>query len=153
MAFTVEEFEEYLVEVVQRMEQPEASEPLTRWTEELSGDLGEGFLGSRSPDGQAWRPLKKKRSGKSRRGGSRNPGRRPLIDTGDLMLSVISDGRGHVETITGDEVIFGTEDELARIHQDGRGPIPERPFIGVSEEMENRALEIVADFLIERMDF
>lgn len=139
---TPEEATRWLDGILSVMDEPRAREPLKRWGQELAGELGTGFLRSESPTGQKWPPLKR------RRPKGHNQGIRPLIDFGDLMLSVISDSPDHIERITDDSIVFGTSDFKAAFHQFGTRVIPPRPFLGVSDEMADRATELLAEHQI-----
>lgn len=142
---SVEEFGEFLNGVVDSLEQPQAAGVLAEWNDELAGDLAESFLNSKSPDGKAWAPLMHPRS----KGHSR-----PLIDTGALMRSVVSDGAGHIEIITQDSTTFGTSVEYAGVQQEGskKKNIPVRPFIGIPDKSIDKATEMLSQHIITVID-
>lgn len=72
-------------------------------------ELRRGFETGTAPDGSSWAPLKHARpNGRSH----------PLWDTGALVRS-IGAGQGHVEQMTGDTFILGTNLKYAHIHQYG----------------------------------
>lgn len=144
---TVNELGKFIDGVIGELEKPQAKGVLDSWVDHLAGDLGEGFLKSRSPDGKPWKPIQP-------RGEGHNPGHRPLIDTGMLMQSVVSNGKGHIEVVTNDTAIFGTSIEYAGVHQYGRkdGSIVARPFIGIPQSSLIVAMEKIADHLMTRID-
>ncbi len=135
----------WLDDLLSTMQHPKAAPALKAWGQELAGALGVGFLRSVSPAGKPWRPLKRPRP----RG--HNPGSRPLIDFGDMMLSVIGSSPDHIEDITDDSISFGTKDKKAAFHQFGTRYIPSRPFVGVSDEMADRAAEILTEHQIHQI--
>lgn len=145
-AIPAEKAKEFMEEIDLTMKNPFALEVLTRWTEELAGDLGRGFLSSKDPSGNSWAPLKHPRPA------GRNQGHRPLIDTSTLMRSVISKNLGNIEEITDNSVTYGTDIEYAAFHQFGSGNVPARPFVGVSDAMIERAEEMIADHMIRQLD-
>lgn len=116
-------------------------------SEFAAGEFGRNFLGSHTPTGQAWPPLKRPRPL------GHNPGTRPLIDTGMLMHSVISDGPGHVNVIADDLMTIGTTNFKAVFHQfgtkhkSGTEHIPARPFIGANDRIADQAAEYVLEEL------
>lgn len=136
----------WLSEVVDSLEVPLAQKPLQEWSQQFAGDIGKGFLSSESPTGHKWPPLKRKRPP------GHNSGTRPLIDFGNLMLSLISDGEGHIEVITGDTATFGTRVDYARYHQDGTRLIPQREFLDVNDDQATLAAELVGEHLVERIE-
>ena len=77
--------------------------------------IREGFDRSRAPSGVAWKPLRAPRS-------RRRPGRRPLVDTGQLRAwashAVVAGS-----TATWDAPGYGA------FHQLGASRIPARPFL------------------------
>lgn len=103
------------------------------------------FISSRGPDGKTWEPLKR------RRPIGHNQGLRPLIDTGAMFASVVSDGAGHFETISKSEAEIGSHDPKVEFHQYGTKHIPARPFFGMSPELdkllENRAADRLAEII------
>lgn len=135
----------WLDKLVALVQKPKLAEVIQQWLTHLAGELGKGFLQSRGPDGQTWPALKQ------RRPKGHNQGHRPLIDFGDLLASVASDGNGHVEIVGDDSAEFGTNLDYAGIHQDGGGRIPARPFVGVSDEMADLVTDMVADELMKQI--
>ena len=82
------------------------------------------FFEQRSPDGQAWAPLKKPR------GRGHNPSSRALFDSGKLFESIT------YEELGADAVAVGfTHDAFyGKFHQDGTRHIPARPFLGIGPD-------------------
>jgi phage virion morphogenesis protein len=80
------------------------------------------FMESRSPEGQRWPGLKKPRSP------GRNPGTRPLYDSGELYESITYvAGENEVSIGYPGETFYG------RFHQHGTRWIPQRRFLGLRE--------------------
>ncbi len=80
------------------------------------------FMESRTPEGRRWPGLKKPR------GPGRNPGERPLYDSGELYESI-------TYTVNADSVEIGYPGETfyGRFHQHGTRWIPERRFLGLRD--------------------
>ena len=134
-------------EVLDDIRIPEA---MRKIEEMIVGELSQNFLGSHGPDGSPYPPLKHPRPK------GHNPGTRPLIDTGALLASVVSDSPGHISIATDDSLETGTQDEKAIWQQEGtmrKGVphIPARPFVGLNDAIINQAVDIVADELIKQM--
>lgn len=138
----VEQLPQFLDQLGNLLEHPQLANPIHNWLTHLAGDLGQAFLSSRSPDGTPWPPLKRKRPK------GHNPGHRPLIDFGKLLASVVSDGTGHVETVTDDSAEFGTSVDYAGYQNFGTSHIPAREFMAASDDMQDLAAELVASDLI-----
>lgn len=128
-----------------------ASAPLTRPFKAIAIVMASHaklcFQASRAPDGTAWKPLKRPRSGKRHKGS--NP--KPLLDTGLLRASVSARGAGHIERIEGNALIFGSNLFYAGWMNDGTKRIPARPFLGFSLELLDTIDDILADYLSEQV--
>lgn len=154
---TDEELAEFLDGAVKVAERPDFTPELTAWVQDTTGKLGQYMTSGRSPDGTPYRPLKRKRPpGHNQKSG-------PLIDTGEMMLSLIGDASGHIEGVSGDEAFLGTGHgketdrgniPVASIHQHGsaKAKIPARPFIGFNAEIIEHARQLVAGGFAERID-
>jgi len=75
---------------------------------------------------------------------------KPLVDQGNLMRQISYDVFG------GDTLIVGSSMEYAAMQQFGGtksefpslwGDIPARPFLGISEDDQNKILESISDYL------
>lgn len=148
---SVEELGDFLYGVVGSLEKPQAAGVLAEWNDELAGDLAESFLNSKSPDVKPWPPLKTPRPK------GHNQGLRPLIDTGALMRSVVSNGAGHIEIVTQDSSTFGTNIEYAAVQHFGNKPssknnTPARPFMGISNKTLDKAAEMLSHHIITVID-
>ena len=95
------------------------------------------FVGSRSPAGAPWAPLK---NPSAARGGARA---RPLRDTERLMRS-FGAGAEHVERVTATSLVWGTAVPYAGFHQFGTRRIPARPFLGLTPAAAETVGRIVA---------
>ena len=141
-AITLDDLPKFLDGIAAAMVAPKAEEPIRKTAQHIAGELGRGFQSSVDPSGTAWAPLKRPRPA------GHNPGTRPLIDTGEMMLSAISDGSGHIEQVTGDSLAYGTSNWKAKIHQGGTARIPARPLVGWTKGSADYAVESVADHLV-----
>jgi phage virion morphogenesis protein len=65
-----------------------------------------------------------------------------LVLEGDLLDSIMYE-------VTKDEVVIGSPLIYARTHQEGRGAIPARPYLGLSHENRDEVLDVVTTFLDE----
>lgn len=118
-------------------------------------DLGGGKIG----DG---------RIGKTKLAAARKAGLKPdktiLIDKGAMQSSVRFRGNSnHVENFTANEMVWGTSDPKAAIHQYGAERqvydevtetwkdvvIPARPFVGWSDAAIDKTVDIIADAAVE----
>lgn len=141
----------FLESLVRRVNQPRMRDTLGLWLDLLQSDLALGFLNSRSPEGKTWPALKRKRSPIP----PHNPGRRPLIDFGNLLASVAGNGSGHVEDVQDDHAVMGTNLPYSQVHQTGTlktDRIPARPFLGVPDTSADELAEMVADELVKQLD-
>jgi phage gpG-like protein len=136
---------EFLESVERLAENPSVKRGLQRTAEEFVGELGEMMVRSVSPDGRPYAPLKNPRPP----GHNQNSG--PLIDTGQMMLSLISDAEGHLESIGDDRAEVGTNDFKAIFHQFGTKKMVARPFVGVNDEMADIAQIRVAEDLADQI--
>ena len=87
--------------------------PLKRAALIVKSDIQDHFRKQQAPDGTSWAPLKHQRV----RPGSSN---QALRDTGLLLASVTSKSAdGHIEEVTGDRLVYGTNLIQAAIHHYG----------------------------------
>jgi phage virion morphogenesis protein len=97
----------------------------------------ENFRGAHAPDGKPWEKLKPSTI-RSRRKGRRAGTPEPLLDTGILIGSLTASfGTTSVE--------YGTNVNYAAYQQQGTRTIPPRPFLGITDPMEETIEQIVAD--------
>lgn len=144
----------YLNGEAERLLHLDYSKPLKQCAFILSAALKEGFVHARAPDGSPWKPLLK-----PRRKGTRNKGKgarrrssttnQPLWDTGRLVASMGA-GSDHVEHITCDSLVFGTNVSYAVFHQFGTRTIPARPFLGFSADAIAKIEDVLATFIAEQ---
>lgn len=130
------------------------SQPLRKCAYILSADLKEGFVHARAPDGSPWKPLKR-----PRKKGTRNKGKgsrrrssttsQPLWDTGRLVASMGA-GTDHVQQVTSDSLVFGTNVSYAPFHQLGTRTIPARPFLGFSAQAVAHIESVLETFIAEQ---
>lgn len=79
----------------------------------IKADVKENFAAGRSPDGTPWPPLAHPRP--SSKGSDQ-----PLRDKGLLAASINSaNAQGHIEELTDNYFLMGTNLEYARLHQEG----------------------------------
>lgn len=126
--------------------------------ETLLNSTRERFNTSTDPSGRKWAPLKPstlaaraRAAGGSIKGG-KNKGRygkraalafataKPLIFKGNLM-GLLNYRADKTSVRVGTPLIYGAT------HQFGRGPIPARPFLGLSQSDEAAVLDILNDHL------
>lgn len=145
---TVDELGSFLDGVTKNLANPQSSEVLSEWNDVLAGDLAKGYLGSRSPAGEVYAPLKHPRPK------GHNQGTQPLIDSGSLVQSVVSDGTGHIEIVIEDSTIFETSVFYAGVHQlrSKKENIPARPFMGVPDQALDTVTEMLSQHLFTIID-
>ena len=111
-------------------------------------DMGEHFMRSiderfdaqKSPDGQPWEPNKPATLAKKRRPEILTESKRLR----DSIVYNVEDGGLEIGT----NVIYGAIHQLGG--QAGRGvTLPERPYLGVSDDDRDAILEIASDYLAE----
>ena len=91
----------------------------------IRSDAAKNFQEGHGPDGRLWPPVSGLTAG-ARRNASEGGGAKPLLDTGILRASVLSQsGKGHVEEVTRRQLIFGTNLDYAGQHQQGFSPNPQ----------------------------
>lgn len=106
------------------------TKPLRDCRQAIVSTTKENFTGGHGPDGRGWPPLKHGRPGGKQAG-------LPLRDKGLLMASIISAGRGHIETLTPTTLVVGTNLEYAAIHQYGGTITPKgHPFLAIPQTRE-----------------
>jgi hypothetical protein len=147
---TQEEVDQYLDRLVEALSGGDMSGPLKRWSQDAQGLLGQYMAQGRSPDGTPYKPLKNPRpEGHNQQSG-------PLIDFGDMLLSLVGEGSGSIFELTERSVTTGTEHQkngvnVAAVHQYGTrdGRIPARPFVGWNDELMALAVQRVTEGLAE----
>lgn len=101
------------------------------------------FKESKSPKGETWKALAPATIANRR---NRNKGSiKPLVDTGRLRNSVTFDVR------SGREVAIGTTVIYAPTHHFGRGRIPARPFMGVTNAEENQLVRRIQGWTVRQL--
>lgn len=113
----------------------------------LFGDIGEYLIEStqarfdvqQSPDGEPWLPL----SPRYARRKPKNADRILVLDA--LMRDTLAYNAGPRE------MEFGTNRIYAATHQFGRGNIPARPFLGISDDDENEILKLLRDYVADEL--
>lgn len=113
---------------------------LDRFRQLVADSVADNFAGSHDPSGHPWAPLKRPR-----------PGRKPLIRTGDLMMSAVEMAWHSQRTRDGLQFDFDLLPFYGRFHQDGTATIPARPFFGISAELTHRAEEMLAQDVLAKM--
>lgn len=78
----------------------------------------------------------------------------PLVETGEMKASVLNVSHpNHIGEYSHRGLLFGTEDEKGIYHQFGTRKIPQRAFIGMSEDLLNEVVGGVADHTVEGLKF
>lgn len=85
------------------------------------------FRDSVDPEGKAWAKLKYRKG-------------KPLLKTGRLRSSITF-------SATDSYLDVGTNVEYAAMHQYGKGKVPQRAFLGLSQKDEDSILKIVSNVL------
>lgn len=118
------------------------SDGLAEFLPVLRGDHQEMFSGEHDSSGAQWAPLAQ--STINRKGHERI-----LFESGHLQSSLVQKGGAdHLENVNHRELIFGTEDEKAGLHQSGKGRMPARPPVGLKEKTLDKIVDSVADLTI-----
>ena len=107
--YTVEAFERWAANKAQEMTDPDFTQPLIVCKYLVSTSTKDNFVRAHDPLNQPWPPLKH-----PRKGGKTHP----LWDTGRLVASTGA-GVGHVEHLSRDTLIYGTNVVYAGIHNYG----------------------------------
>ena len=101
--------------------------------------IRERFNKEQSPEGQKWKPLVestiRRRKKRHKRGNMKI-----LQDTGELRRSVAYEAHD-------DSVRVGSKLKYARTHQFGRGRIPARPFLGVTDKEKQHITSMFRQYL------
>jgi len=140
-----DEVPDYFRKLLSLPERMSLAEPMGLIGAIASMGLAEHILTSTSPAGVPYAPLKRPRP----RG--HNPSPTPLIDMGGLIQSLLS-GSDHISDITNRSATVGTSHWKAIFHEEGTSRIPARPFIGISEETEAFAPEVLGGFIMRQFD-
>lgn len=128
-----------------QLKRTDFTKPLKQCRLLIASETKKNFDEGHSPDGTIWAPLKGPRS--HGRGGTK-----PLVDRGILMASTTAaegGGRGSVNVLLPDQLIFGTNLEYAAVHNYGFAPrnIPQRQFAGINDRTLEKIDNIFGDFL------
>ena len=107
--------------------------------EEIENQTKERFASKRAPDGEVWQPWSEKYAARI---GRRYPGASLLVRRRQLEQSIT-----HV--VEGEELVVGSNMEYAAAHQYGWEDIPERPYLGLTDEHVGELGMLVEDFLEE----
>lgn len=123
--------------------EPHAREDIQGWVDQTKHELGQLIENQTSPNGIPYAPLAA--STVARKGHST-----ALFETGQLIRSLVSNGDGHVEEVTDNSAVLGTDHRkdgkpVAEFLHGGTDKIPARPFVGVNEDMADHAAELIAD--------
>ena len=103
----------------------DSSEPLVKSRIWMYKDILEHFEKETGPEGK-WQPLKPSTIKRRRKGSARI-----LQDTGRLRMSIsgYSDNK---------RAVVGTNLMYARMHQEGKGRVPARPYLWISDNIQDR---------------
>lgn len=147
---------------------PQARPALQQWTDEAQVFIGEKFQREQNPKGEPWPEWQLRSIHVSPQG------KKTLQSTGLLLASIVSDISEHIENVTEDSATMGTSVPYAHKHmtggtfpstealvpRSGKGMIPagtpiripQREFIGVTDEMADRAVELIGDRVMARLE-
>ena len=107
--------------------------------EEIENQTKERFASKRAPDGEAWLPWSEKYAARI---GRRYPGASLLVRRRQLEQSI-------THAVENEDLRVGSNMEYAASHQYGWEDIPERPYLGITEENMGELGMLVEDYLKE----
>lgn len=103
------------------------------------------FEHAESPAGEKWPPLSpvtiRKKHGDET----------ILVETGDMLTSLVDGGEDHIERREPAELIWGTSDRKAPYHMTGTSRMPQRAFVGFSMDEYGslrQTVEVLADGIL-----
>lgn len=148
-AITLEQLAAWAGVKAEAMARLDLTQPLKRCAVMAQAHTKRNFRDQRSPDGIAWKPLAQPRNRKRDKRKSRRKGSDQILrDTGVLMASVAGKGEGHVESIYGNVLTYGTNIDYGPPHQYGTATIPKREFVGWSLPMQEEVQDIFGDWAL-----
>lgn len=100
--------------------------------------IRERFDKEQSPEGQKWKPLSSATIRRKKR--HKRDQMKILHDTGELRRSITYEADNH-------SVRIGSKLKYARTHQFGRGNIPARPFLGVTQNERRHITSMFSQYL------
>jgi phage virion morphogenesis protein len=117
----------------------------------LIPETKKNFASNQSPEGEKWRELSKKTKRK------KNKNRDQILrDEDNLYSSLMKKTNGSIQEITPSgtktTLSYGTRDRKAGIHQEGKGKIPQRKFLGLTEDMKQSIRNTIAAHIREIMN-
>ena len=101
--------------------------------------IRERFNKEQSPEGQKWKPLAESTIRRRKKHHKRGQ-MKILQDTGELRRSIAYEAGNN-------SVKVGSILKYARTHQFGRGKIPARPFLGVTESEKNHIVSMFGQYI------
>lgn len=106
--------------------------------EELTESTKARFAAQVDPQGRPWQPLSQRYLRSARKRKSRGP---------NLILTLTGALRGTISyRADSSSVTIGTNRVYGATHQFGRGPIPARPFLGLSQSDRSTVLQTALDY-------
>lgn len=106
--------------------------------EELTESTKSRFAAQVDPQGRPWQPLSRRYLRSARKRKSRGP---------NLILTLTGALRGTISyRADSSSVTIGTNRVYGATHQFGRGPIPARPFLGLSQSDRSTVLQTALDY-------
>ena len=143
----VEQLGSVFLDVEQKFDSMDYTEPLTAFQEILAEGERAAFAGQREPGGAPWdelSPVTVKKKGHSR----------ILFESGALEASLVTvGGPGNIHAVSSRGSLFGTSDEKSIFHTLGGGRLPKRDHVGTNDEDVDRLAEMVADHVVENLKF
>lgn len=134
-----EDFSKWINDLIARLPNMDLSPELKIVTDKIRTGVEQSFQSQSSPLGRPWSPAK-------------TPQAHPLlVDSGRLKAGAIGPGEGHVEVITKNTLEFGTSIPYAEVHQRGNSRIPQRPFMGVSEQTLGECIEEITKGIMRQI--
>lgn len=134
-----------LEDMVRPLEQPQIKQPTWESVINILQEMEQGFFASSSgPDGSPWAPNRPYTQQKKGHGII-------LRETFELENSLTKTSATSIRNIQPTSLDFGTNRPWAWIHQEGAGKIPQRMFIGMTEDSLTDVLDVVADAAVQMM--
>jgi phage gpG-like protein len=140
-----EAFASMLEDMAAPLRDPVLSVPTWQSVIDVLQEMERGFFASSAgPNGEPWAPLKPYTVKKKGHGII-------LRETYELESSLIGVSGTSIREIQPKQLEFGTNRAWAWKHQEGFGRIPQRMFLGMTDEATEEVVDIVADAAVRMM--
>ncbi len=112
----------------------------------IQNDTRERFRRFEDPDGRKWAPLKHKP--KIPKGRTVD---QPLWATGRLVASTAAGAPDHVEQLSRNQLVYGTNVQYGKYHQFGTKHMVARPFLGVGDDLREKIEDVLIDYAVDEL--